>query len=161
MTVETETKQEKRKPGRPKKEVSSVEEAPAWTKEEVAEFIEWKRRQAEIKRGPQVQLKEADPLYRKWKEDSKKVRGVFRCREPLGGSVTFCYREYKWDPVQWFTMNDGEIYEIPLGVAKHLNQRCNEEKHSFLVDHQGNPILNKNNKRSRMNFESTQFLEVA
>lgn len=92
------------------------------------------------------------------KEDSKLVKGVFRCHEPRGGSVSFNYRKWSGDPVRFYTFYDGLEYEIPVGVAKHLNSNCGYEQHGHILDAQGNPIVDKRAKVvSRMNFESMDF----
>ena len=36
--------------------------------------------------------------------------------------MEFVYRAYKGDPVEKYSMIDGQTYEIPLGVARHLNK---------------------------------------
>ena len=38
--------------------------------------------------------------------------------------MEFVFKEFKEDKPERFTMHDGEVYEIPLGVAKHLNKNC-------------------------------------
>ena len=54
--------------------------------------------------------------------DREKVKGVFRFYERPGGDMEFVYRAYKGDPVEKYSMIDGQTYEIPLGVARHLNK---------------------------------------
>jgi hypothetical protein len=125
--------------------------------EDVAEFVQWKKAK-EVQAQVRADSPDDDKVYRMWKEESRLVKGVFRCMEPAGGCVRFCFRKYKWDPVQWYTMYDGETYEVPLSVARHLNQNCNVPVHSHVLDSQGKPTLDvKGKTRSRMNFESTLF----
>ena len=50
------------------------------------------------------------------------VKGIFRFYEVPGGSLSFVFKEFKEDPVQRFDMVDGQVYTVPLGVAKHLNK---------------------------------------
>lgn len=99
----------------------------------------------------------AEELKRMRTEDHKKVKGIFRCFEPQGGSVTFSYKKYKEDPVQTYTMVDGSIYTVPYMVAKHLNQNCAYPVHSYSVDANGNqiPIIGK--RVNRCSFESLEF----
>ena len=61
-------------------------------------------------------------IVRQKEEDSQKVKGVFRYFEMPGGTLAFSYRAYKDHEVERHEMVDGQIYEIPLGVAKHLNK---------------------------------------
>ena len=99
-----------------------------------------------------------NPVYLKWKEESKMVKGTFRCHEPRGGCVKFSFKKYKWDAVQTYIMIDGHEYEVPLAVARHLNQNCNYPVHQHILDARGNPVLDVNGKKvSRMNFESLEF----
>jgi hypothetical protein len=99
-----------------------------------------------------------DPVRALWKEESRMVKGIFRCHEPRGGCVTFSFKKFKWDPVKSYTMYDGMEYEIPLSVARHLNNNCNRFIHTRILDAQGNPLVDKaGQKESRMNFESLDF----
>jgi len=146
---------EKVKPGRKAK--PKEDNTPTFTDEEVAEFKAWKasrRKALEVK----CDAPEDDKIYRKWKEESRLVKGVFRCREPEGGNVTFAFKKYKWDKTKWYTLYDGETYEIPLAVARHLNQNCGYEVHSHILGADGLPTVNRNKTKSRMNFESTEFI---
>lgn len=99
-----------------------------------------------------------EKIEKKRKEYSKIVTGIFHCFQPLGGSVSFCYKEFPNDQIKSYTFKDGEEYEIPLGVAKHLNNRCAEEVHSLLMDREGNPIVDKSKKNHRFAFKSKEFV---
>lgn len=57
-------------------------------------------------------------------KDREKVRGIFRFFEVPGGSFGFVFKKYKEDSVERYDLVDGNIYELPLGVAKHLNDNC-------------------------------------
>ena len=130
---------------------------PEFTDAELAEFKAWKEQRA-VKETISCAAADDDAIYRMWKEESKIVKGIFRCREPDGGSVKFSFRKYKWDPIKWYTMVDGRTYEIPLAVARHLNKNCSYAVHSHILDQDGNPTLDTSGKtKSRMNFESTEF----
>jgi hypothetical protein len=54
-------------------------------------------------------------------EETKIVRGTFICFETPGASTTVTVRKYPGVPVFTKTMKDGEMYEIPLYVARFLN----------------------------------------
>jgi hypothetical protein len=60
-------------------------------------------------------------IQRQREKDRQKVKGVFRFYEMPGGVLSFSYRAYKEDEIENFELVDGQMYEIPLGVAKHLN----------------------------------------
>ncbi|NJL54197.1 hypothetical protein HC928_02775 [bacterium] len=55
------------------------------------------------------------------KEEGKMVKGRFRCYETPGSEQTIIVRKYKELPMFKMKMVDGEVYEIPLYVARHLN----------------------------------------
>lgn len=96
---------------------------------------------------------------RKMKEkDHKMVKGVFRCYEPIGGSFTFSVKKYKGDEVLTYTMVDGQVYDVPLMVAKHLNQNCWYPEHSHILDANGNPTVAVGKKVKRCSFDSLEFM---
>lgn len=57
-------------------------------------------------------------------EDHRKVRGKFVFNEVKGGVVSFPYKKWRGDKVEWYTLRDGEVYELPIMVARHLNENC-------------------------------------
>lgn len=91
-------------------------------------------------------------------KDHKNVKGIFRCFEPRGGSFTFNFKQYRGDPVLKYTMVDGETYEIPLMVAKHLNKNCWYPRHTHVLDAEGNPTVSQGQKVKRCSFESLEFV---
>lgn len=54
-------------------------------------------------------------------EETKVVRGMFQCFETPGATVKIVVRKYPGIPHFEKTMTDGETYDIPLYVARHLN----------------------------------------
>jgi hypothetical protein len=91
-------------------------------------------------------------------KDLKMVKGIFRSFEPRGGQITFCYKKYKEDPLMNFTMKDGETYEVPYMVARHLNTKCAYPKHSNVLDSNGNPSVCVGEYVKRCSFESLEFM---
>lgn len=107
----------------------------------------------------EIKKKEAkDLLDKKYKEDSKLVKGVFKNLECPGGGVEFPFREYPQDPYIIYKFEDGKTYEVPLGVAKHINIRCNEKMHKHIVDPDGNKTVDVVKGRQRYQFLSTDFM---
>lgn len=98
-----------------------------------------------------------DEMRRMRDKDNKIVKGVFRCYEPRGGSFTFSFKKYKGDPVLKLILVDGETYDLPLMVAKHLNQNCWYPKHSYVLDINGVPSVHAGQKVKRCSFESLEF----
>jgi len=140
-----------------KKVTEKPETSFEFSDKDIQEFKDWKR-EKEVKAQVTCGSAEEDKVYRMWKEESRMVKGVFRCRQPAGGNVKFCFRKYKWDETKWYTMFDGQVYEVPLAVARHLNANCNYPVHSHILGADGNPLVDRQGKvESRMNFESTEF----
>lgn len=100
-----------------------------------------------------------DPKIEKQREiETKEVTGVFRCMEPVGGSVTLSYRKYPGEQIKTYTFNDGETYSIPLGLARHLNTGCAWPVHKNAID----PATDKSKSEvgkwiHRFSFSSTEF----
>ncbi|MHA1401148.1 MAG: hypothetical protein ACTSQE_12435 [Candidatus Heimdallarchaeaceae archaeon] len=97
-------------------------------------------------------------IEEKRKEDSKLVKGIFKNLEAPGSDVEFPYRAYKGDPIRVYTLEDGESYTIPLGVAKHINNQCTYKRHKHLVDKDGKHNLAWDKSIERYQFVSTDFM---
>ena len=54
-------------------------------------------------------------------EETKMVKGRFRCFETAGASQRIQVRKYPGVPMFDKVMTDGEMYDVPLYVARHLN----------------------------------------
>lgn len=93
-------------------------------------------------------------------KDREKVRGIFRFFEVPGGSMSFNFKGYKKDPVERFDLVDGEIYTIPLGVAKHLNKNLWYPVHGFALDENGKQSMRVTQKVRRCSFQSLEFIDV-
>ena len=90
-------------------------------------------------------------------KDHKMVKGIFRCYEPRGGNISFSFKKYAGDDLLEYSMKDGDIYTIPLMVAKHLNQNCWYPKHTHVLDSNGNASVDIGKKVNRCSFESLEF----
>lgn len=101
-----------------------------------------------------------EEMRRMREKDHKIVKGMFRCYEPRGGSMTFSFKKYKGDDVLKYTLVDGDVYDIPLMVAKHLNQECFYPKHTHVLDANGNPSVEVGKKVQRCSFESLEFQDL-
>jgi|SRR5690606_2035690 len=98
-------------------------------------------------------------LKRMCERDREKVKGIFRFNECEGGTLSFVFRAYKWDEVEKYSLVDGQIYELPLGVAKHLNKNGWYPEHSYLMDETGKPTMRIGTKRRRFSFQSMDFID--
>lgn len=94
-------------------------------------------------------------------KDRQMVRGKFIFHEVPGGTMSFPFKAYKLDPVENFTLVDGQIYNIPLGVAKHLNKNCWYPVHSYAMDENNKSVMKVGQKVRRCSFQSLEFVDDA
>lgn len=84
--------------------------------------------------------------------DKRLVKGVFQCHQPQGGSVKFSFKAYKGNPVETYEFHHGKTYEIPLAVAKHLNENCNYPVYSEVLGPDGLRSTDVSKRVQRFNF---------
>lgn len=92
-------------------------------------------------------------------QDAKMVRGMFHFYEVPGGTLSFSIKLHKNDPVKDYSLKDGGIYTIPLGVAKSLNNNCSYPVHKHAKDIHGNPSVVVGKLVKRCGFESMEFTD--
>lgn len=97
-------------------------------------------------------------------KDNKIVRGVFHHLEVTGGSTTFDYIKYKGDTLKTYKFEDGKIYSIPLGVAKHLNS-CGYNEYEALSSEMvkgatAEVPMRVVRKKPRFRFQNLDFLDI-
>lgn len=98
-----------------------------------------------------------DRIKDQQKEEARIVKGRFQCFQPVGGTVQFSFKKYKDDPVVTYTMKDGEIYEVPLSVARHLNQNCRYPVNQLGVNENGSQRTDIGRMVPRMSFTPLEF----
>ncbi|MGD8327649.1 MAG: hypothetical protein PVF65_12100 [Sphingomonadales bacterium] len=101
----------------------------------------------------------SDDIKKMKEEGHRIVKGVFRCQEPPGGSVTFSFKAFPGDQVEKYTFVDGKIYSIPLMVAKHINNNCSYDIHQHVLDAEGKPRIDVGRKVRRFTFQSLDFMD--
>lgn len=121
---------------------------------EEKKIVENSNKAASSEKKPKVNLK-----YQRDK-DREKVKGIFRFYEVPGGSVSFNYRAYKEDEVERYDLLDGQVYELPLGVAKHLNKNGKYPVHSYMTDETGKPVMKIGQWVRRFGFQSLEFVDI-
>jgi hypothetical protein len=102
-------------------------------------------------------------------KDREKVRGIFHFYEVPGGRLEFCFKAYKDDKIERYDMYDGQIYEIPLGVAKHLNKNGWYPEYEYVAGEKGlqgghSPDgrgMRIGKKVRRFSFQSLEFVDTA
>jgi len=107
--------------------------------------------------------------YEKMREkDAQPVRGKFIFHEAPGHTLSFSFRKYKGDDIVKYDLTDGQIYTLPLGVAKHLNTNIAVPEYGYV---QGEEVVQGNNfergqvmkvtrKVRRCSFQSLEFLDI-
>ena len=93
-------------------------------------------------------------------EDGKMVRGFFRFYEVPGGSMKFAYRAYKNDPIKTYELEDGKLYTVPMGVAKHLNNDCWYPVHALRKNEDGTNSRYVGKRVQRCGFQSTDYIDT-
>jgi hypothetical protein len=109
---------------------------------------------------PVVSKEKSKDLQYQRDKDREKVRGIFRFYEVPGGSMSFVIKLYKQDQVERFDFLDGQVYTIPLGVAKHLNKNGWYPVHQYAVDEVGKSIAKIGQKVRRFGFQSLEYTEI-
>lgn len=94
--------------------------------------------------------------------DSEKMTGVFRCFEPLGGSVTFTAMAFEGESPVQYNFVDGETYTVPKYIVKRMEQEYQGvgtwyPTHSHILDGMGNPIVGIGKKNRRFGFSTAIF----
>jgi hypothetical protein len=99
-------------------------------------------------------------LRKLWEKDREVVRGIFRYHECPGGMLSFPFYKYKWDEMKTYSLNDGEVYEIPRAVAKHLNTNCSYPTYNYKNNVQGMPEVTVSERVRRTSFQSLEFVDM-
>ena len=98
-----------------------------------------------------------EKLDKVYKEESKLVNGTFKNLECPGGEIEFQFKAFPQDPIRVYTLADGGTYDLPLCVAKHINNTCNIKQHERVVDALGNQTIDMNKGEQRYQFLSSDF----
>lgn len=93
-------------------------------------------------------------------KDREMVKGVFKYYEVPGGMVGFCFKKYAEDPLEKFELYDNQVYTIPLGVAKHINNDTWYPVHEYGKNEDGSNLQKIGQKIRRMAFQSLEFMDV-
>jgi hypothetical protein len=123
-------------------------------------FYDKEKKMAELQTKNEIK-KSKNPNYQRDK-DKELVKGIFHFYEVPGGILEFSYKKYKGDAVEQWTFKDGEMRQIPLGIAKHLNSsgKYPEYEHSTGPDGKQVGTTRIGRMVSRYGFESLEFLPI-
>ena len=94
-------------------------------------------------------------------KENKIVRGRFEYKEVKNGHLNFAYRKFKKDGIREYTLVDDQVYELPLGVAIHLNKSGKYPIHHHTKDKDGNTVSSVGSFESRYSFHSLDFTDIS
>lgn len=105
---------------------------------------------------------EKKPFNYKYQRDKDRemVKGIFRFHEAPGGGMSFIFKLYKEDQVERYDLTDGEVYTLPLGVARHLNKNGWYPVYEYMKDEQTHNIQRIGQKVRRFSFQSLEFIDM-
>jgi hypothetical protein len=168
---------------RPKKTEPVVEDVVSNEEEVVKPVKETKKLTEIIELKPSSKSKSNPKLQKFIDEETVLVKGRFKMYESPGGSVKIIVKKYPGIPQFEKLMFDGEMYEVPLYVARHLNGidvtagaingklgTCSYAIHGFQTPEKGGtvpchlneagvpiPVVGVAKRVRRYGFESLQF----
>jgi len=102
--------------------------------------------------------KETEKKYKtEWERDHKMVRGKFSYLDCPGGTLIFPYHKYPDDEPSNWELKDGQIYDLPYMVAKHLATEVFYQVHKYELDEHGRKSTRIGKKLHRTNFQKLDF----
>lgn len=94
-------------------------------------------------------------------EESRLIKGIFQDNELKGGTLKFPFKKFQGDQIVTYNLTDGQEYDLPLSVVKHLNSNCFYSEDLYvtgLVTPDGKPIKNPNpKKKHRFSFKISEY----
>lgn len=108
----------------------------------------------------EARLKIATKLQYMRERDRETVKGRFKYYDCPGGEMKFAFKKYKQDPIEKYSLVDGQIYVLPIGVIKHLNKDCFYTVHKHAIDKDGRPIQVIGQKIQRCEFIPMEFVDT-
>lgn len=99
-------------------------------------------------------------LRRRRDRDRQMVKGTFYYHECPGGKLEFVFKKYEGDSIMKYELWDGQMYELPLGVAKHLNQNVNYQVHTYQLGPDGKYSSKIGKRVKRCSFQSLDYTEA-
>lgn len=91
--------------------------------------------------------------------DAQPVKGIFKFYEVPGGRLKFIFHQHAGDPIDRIDMVDGQVYTVPLRVARHLNKNGFYPNYIFAPDEHGIGKVKVGSKTHRFGFQSLEFID--
>ena len=92
--------------------------------------------------------------------DRELVKGIFKFYESRGGSLSFYFKKWPGDPIEKYTLHDGQVHTIPRGLAEHLNKNGWYPEHKYILDENGKPKAAIKDKIRRFGFHGLDFIDL-
>lgn len=94
--------------------------------------------------------------------NSDMVTGIFRCFEPIGGSVKMTAMAFGGEDPITYEFLDGQEYTIPRYIAKRFESEFQGSgtwypTHGHIMDQYGKPMVGVGKKNRRFGFSSMDF----
>lgn len=114
-----------------------------------------------VKQGASARnpFKAGSKAAKEWEKDHKMVRGRFKFHEVPGSFLKFVYTKYRGDKTTPYIMQDGQVYEVPYMVAKHLNEGGKYPVHRYAVDEEGKSLQKVGQWVDRFSFAPMGFFD--
>lgn len=111
---------------------------------------------------PIVKSKKPTDKEMKWEadRDAEKVKGIFKFHENPGETMSFYFRGHGGEEITRYDLKDGEVVEIPLGVARHLNKDCWVPVDQHALDKNGIPTTEIGKKVRRCSFYPIGYVDL-
>lgn len=93
-------------------------------------------------------------------KDAEVVKGIFRFYEVPGGTMSFVFKAYDGDHIDRYDMVDGQVYSVPLGVARHLNKNLWYPEYDYMKGEDSKNIMKVTKKVRRCGFQSLEFIDA-
>ena len=100
-------------------------------------------------------------------KDKEPVKGLFHFYELPGGRLQFSFKAYDGDQVEPYDLIDGQVYTLPLGVARHLNKNGWYPQYEHIKGEQDtaigfgpNTTMRIARKIRRFGFQSLEFIDI-
>ena len=99
-------------------------------------------------------------LQYKRDRDAEMVKGVFHYHERPGQSLKFDFSQYGNEKQTNWELKDGQSYELPRGVARHLNNSGFRNVHEWYRNDRGEERMRLARKHRRYSWENLDFFEL-
>lgn len=119
------------------------------------------REKLQFTKGLTLEEKKGYIQYLK-ERNTQMVSGIFRCFEPIGGSLEMNAMAYDGETPTKYNFSDGVEYTVPKYVAKRFESDFQGigtwyPTHSHILDHEGKPTVAVGKKNRRFGFSSMEF----